>query len=174
MRLNHISIVSLIGWISLNVPRHEFFFKHNNTEYYQQSVLKISKPMKPLSQPRPDLNGIRVKHPGNAGIFLIIDGQRRLIPTWPTHQLLFRDSEVLSLIDIESIDLGQPLTEGAMLAKPKGSNATYLISNGIKRWISFKVLGLYRFKNYASVVEPVILNSIPDGAHIPEPTARGK
>lgn len=88
--------------------------------------------------PRPDLAGLRVKLPTQPQIYLIDpDGYRRWIPNPVTYNNLFRDwNNVVVDIAINEIPESSALTDGAILARADGAAPVYLISNGIKRWIT--------------------------------------
>src|SRR5205823_4989485 len=75
----------------------------------------------PRAETRPDLNGTRVRAPGQATVFLIDNGFRRAVPHVPAYEALFRDWEcIVEDIDVESIRLGDPLGEGSCLVRPVG------------------------------------------------------
>lgn len=120
-----------------------------------------------LGNPRPDLAGLRVKTPNQPQIYLIDpDGYRRWIPNPQTYNNLFRDwNGVVIDININEISESAPLTDGAILARPQGAAPVYLVSNGIKRWItSPAVMDKYYF-NWATVYQlpHVSLDFIPTG-----------
>jgi hypothetical protein len=119
--------------------------------------------------PRPDLSGLRVKSPNDPAIYLIDpDGYRRWIPNPATYNNLFRDwNGVVISIDINEIALGLNLTDGAVLARATGTAPVYLVSNGIKRWItSPSAMDKYYF-NWNTIIQipHVLIDSIPTGAN---------
>ncbi|MGW1071890.1 hypothetical protein [Streptomyces sp. NPDC002537] len=90
-----------------------------------------------LSGTRPDLNGRRLKGLGEDAVYLILDGKRRWIPNPATYDNLFRGWDgIQSVVDINSIDNGGQLSNGAFLGKSPDAPEVYLISNGEKRWIT--------------------------------------
>ncbi|PSJ26899.1 hypothetical protein B7P34_20475 [Streptosporangium nondiastaticum] len=117
----------------------------------------------------PELNGARVKGVNSPAIYLILDGKRRWIPNPATYNNLFRDwNGIQSVVDIGAIDDGGQLSDGAILAKSPSGPAVYLVSNGIKRWItSPAAMDKYYFDwNKIVNLSPVALDSIPTGASI--------
>lgn len=117
----------------------------------------------------PELNGARLKGAGSPAVHLILDGKRRWIPNPNTYNNLFRNwNGIQTVIDIGSIDDGGQLSDGAILAKSPNDPAVYLVSNGIKRWItSPAAMDKYYFDwNKIVSLSPVALNSIPTGGSI--------
>ncbi|MFI1800282.1 hypothetical protein ACH427_23425 [Streptomyces sp. NPDC020379] len=122
-----------------------------------------------LSRPHPELNGKRVKGINGPAIYLILDGKRRWIPNPDTYNNLFRGWDgIQSVVDINSIDDGGQLSDGAILGKSPNAPQVYLISNGVKRWItSPAAMDKYDFAwNKIVVLSPVAIGSIPTGANI--------
>jgi hypothetical protein len=122
-----------------------------------------------VASPRPDLAGLRVKLPNRPEIYLIDpDGYRRWIPNPETYNNLFRDwNGVVTDINIDQIALGSPLTDGAVLARAVNSAPVYIVSNGMKRWItSPAVMDKYSF-NWSRVytVPHVLVDFIPHGTN---------
>ena len=121
------------------------------------------------SGPRPDLNGLRVKLPNAPEIYLIDEGYRRWIPDPATYNNLFRDwNGIVVDIDINAIPLSMPISSGAILARGNGTAPVFLISNGVKRWItSPAAMDKYYFAwNRVYVVPVAFVNSIPNGSNI--------
>jgi hypothetical protein len=89
-------------------------------------------------EPRPDLAGVRVQSPNSAPIYLIDpDGYRRWIPDPATFDSLFRDwTGVVVDLGTNRIAEGPALDSGAFLARAPNTAPVYLISNGVKRWIT--------------------------------------
>ncbi|MFG3497743.1 hypothetical protein [Streptomyces sp. NPDC047886] len=126
----------------------------------------------PAAQPaqvRPDLNGLRLKSVNGPAVYLILDGKRRHIPNPATYDNLFRDwNGIQSVIDINSITDGGPLSDGAVLGKSPNGPEVYLISNGVMRWItSPAAMDTYHFAWGKIVnISAVALYSIPTGPSI--------
>lgn len=122
-----------------------------------------------FSTPRPDLSGLRVKMPNQPAIYLIDpEGYRRWIPDPPTYNNLFRSwGGVVVDINIDEIASSTPLSDGAILARAEGAAPVYLVSNGIKRWItSPQVMDKYNFNwDRVYVLPGVLIDSIPTGAN---------
>ncbi|MBF6044507.1 hypothetical protein GO001_04615 [Streptomyces sp. NRRL B-1677] len=117
----------------------------------------------------PELDGARLKGVNSPAVYLILDGKRRWIPNPATYNNLFRNwNGIQSVVDIGAIDDGGQLSDGAILAKSPSGPAVYLVSNGIKRWItSPAAMDKYYFDwNKIVNVSPVALNAIPTGASI--------
>jgi hypothetical protein len=122
-----------------------------------------------LCTPRPDLNGLRVKSPTEAKIYLIDGGCRRWIPNPETYNNLFRDwNGVVIDIDINEIPEAAPISEGAILSKGSNSPAVFLVDRGIKRWVtSPAAMDKYYFNwGRVYVVPQVLVDSIPTGSSI--------
>jgi len=123
-------------------------------------------------QPRPDLDGHRVKGPGDPKIYLVDRGFRRWIPDRNTFNDLFRDSsgivEDLLIFDIAE---GLPFTSGTILARGSGTSKIYLIEPNSKRWIvNPHTMDVYNFSgDRAYIIPPVVLVSISDGPDISAP-----
>ncbi|WP_030837498.1 hypothetical protein [Streptomyces hygroscopicus] len=114
----------------------------------------------------PELNGHRIKTVNSATVYLVLDGKRRAIPNQTTYFHLFRSWDgIENVIDIESIDDGGSLSDGAMLAKSPSSATVYLVSNGIKRAITSRaVFDKYAFDwDKIVTVSAVVLDAVPDG-----------
>ncbi|GAA3028639.1 hypothetical protein GCM10020000_01440 [Streptomyces olivoverticillatus] len=117
----------------------------------------------------PELNGLRVKGINGPEIYLILDGRRHWIPNPATYNNLFRDwNGIQTIVDPDSIDNGGQLSDGAFLGKSPNAPEVYLISNGVKRWItSPAAMDKYYFNwNRIKYVEPVALQAIPQGGNI--------
>jgi hypothetical protein len=118
-------------------------------------------------QPRPDLAGLRVKAPNAAPIYLIDpEGYRRWIPNPATYENLFRDwNGVVPVLDVTSVPERAALSSGAVLVRGEGTAPVYLVSNGMKRWItSPATMDKYYFAwNKIHVLPPVVVDSIRTG-----------
>ncbi|WP_413812556.1 hypothetical protein [Streptomyces sp. OE57] len=117
----------------------------------------------------PELNGYRIKTVNSAAVYLVLDGKRRGIPNEATYFNLFRSWDgIQNVIDIDSIDDGGNLSDGAMLAKSPSSATVYLVSNGVKRGItSAAVFDKYSFDwDKIVTVSAVVLDAVPNGAVI--------
>src|SRR4051794_14942050 len=69
-------------------------------------------------------------------VYLIDRGFRRYIPNVTTYENLFRDWEcIIEDIDIETIRLGDPLSDGASLVRVTGREEVYFVDEGIRRLI---------------------------------------
>ncbi|MEV4443177.1 hypothetical protein AB0K09_30070 [Streptomyces sp. NPDC049577] len=126
-------------------------------------------PSAQVLQDRPELNGMRVKPVNGPAVYLVLDGRRRWIPNPATYNNLFRDwNGIQSVIDIGSIPDGGALSDGAFLGKAPNAPEVYLISNGVKRWItSPAAMDKYYFAwNKIVNVSPVAIAAIPSGAAI--------
>jgi hypothetical protein len=123
-----------------------------------------------VSAPRPDLNGLRLGHPVTGAIYLIDEGYRRHIPNPETYNNLFRDwNDIIWDPYVNDIPELAPLSHGSILAQTNGTAPIYLISNGVKRWISSPYIMDRYYFNWGKVVvlnQPILLNSIPSGASI--------
>lgn len=118
---------------------------------------------------RPDLNGQRIKGVNDPAVYLVLDGKRRWIPNPATYNSLFRDwTGISQVIDINSIDDGGPITDGAVLARAGNAPAVYLVSNGVRRWIVSPAAFDHYWFDWTKIVSVpnVVINSVPVGANI--------
>jgi hypothetical protein len=143
------------------VPAHEIEVKTDPL------VLKMG--MAPSAVgPRKDLAGLRLKAPNAAPIYLVDpDGLLRWIPNPATYNNLFRDwNGVIISLDIPNITRGPDLTNGAVLARGAGTAPVYIVSNGIKRWItSPATMDKYYFNwNTVFQVPEVLVDFTPTGS----------
>jgi hypothetical protein len=94
------------------------------------------------------------------------DGFLRWIPNPATYNNLFRDwNGVIISTVIPDIARGAKLTDGAVLVEGTGTIPVYLVSNGLKRWItSPAVMDKYYF-NWKTVfqVPPVLADFVTTG-----------
>jgi hypothetical protein len=125
----------------------------------------------PPGTPRPDLDGLLVMLPrAKTGLYLILDGYLRGIPNPETRDKLFRadrhEHEDLNIYDIPE---GEPISNGARLARPSAEGKVYLVSNSKKRWVtSPAAMDRYQFDPRKAPVtsEPDLLLLLPDGPNI--------
>jgi hypothetical protein len=116
---------------------------------------------------RPDLAGVRMKLPNDPAIYLIDpDGYRRWIPDPETYNNMFRNWDgVIVDIDVNDIAVASQLSHGALLIKASSSAPVYLLSNGIKRWITApEVMDKYYFSwDRIYQMPPAVVDAIPRG-----------
>jgi hypothetical protein len=119
--------------------------------------------------PRPELNGRRLQQVGDSAVYLVMDGMRHFIPDADTYTNLFRSWDGISQVtDLQRISTGDQLSSGAILARAGNDNKVYLISSGVKRFItSPQVMDKYYF-NWDKVISlpTVVVSSIPSGGDI--------
>jgi hypothetical protein len=119
--------------------------------------------------PRPDLDGYRMKGPGDPKIYLVDQGYRRWIPDPATYNNLFRDwNGIVQDPLIFDVPEGLQLASGTVLAKGSGTAPVYLVEPGSKRWIaSPHNMDVYYFSwDRIYAVPPVLLSGIPNGPTI--------
>jgi len=131
---------------------------------------------------RPDLNGLIMKVPGRDPLYLILDGYKCHIPNMTTLTNLFVPNPTITPdAGLNEITTGNPITNGAVLARAIGTAGVYLISAppappnatickmGI---VSTHIFERYQF-NSAKIVEVplVVLEGIPTGPNVAPPTA---
>ena len=119
-------------------------------------------------EPRPDLNGLRIKSPNRPEIFLVDRGYRRMVPTPNTYNDLFKSWEQIAIIiDIDEIPEAVPLPDGAILAKG-GRDPIYLIDRDVKRQIMTPgAIERYHFNlERVYVVPRILLENIRTGPSI--------
>jgi hypothetical protein len=91
--------------------------------------------------------GRRVRTPGTAAIYLVMEGKRRHVPDPETYFNLFDSwADVEDTHDADDLPLGDPLGRGARLVQAGVPGRVYLDSNDVFRWItSPDVFNRYRF-----------------------------
>ncbi len=102
------------------------------------------------------------------------DGSRRWIPNYETYKNLFGEWEegknVQEVVDIEAIDRGTDISDGAILVRDESLDPTpvYLIDNGKKRWVkSMAVMDKFHFVLQNSIPIPhIVLDYIQSGPQI--------
>lgn len=126
---------------------------------------------------RTDLNGLKVRFPFDAGVYMIDLGIRRLIPSRAVYDELFSTWEnIIADIDIDEIQSGDSIPETAFLFRCIDSPNVYLLDgvepNQVKRHIvSPDVMDRYEF-SWARVHRfNVRVRDLkyPDGAPIKNP-----
>jgi hypothetical protein len=118
--------------------------------------------------PRNDLNGLRVKVPGDPKIYLVDMGQKRWIPNPTVYNNLFRNWDgVREEIAVTSIDTGPDIPTDAMLFICRDSGKVFLLDmqNGqfVKRWVTSPAAMDKYYFNWDKIVK---LN-FPEGATCP-------
>jgi hypothetical protein len=99
-----------------------------------------------LTPPGPELHGRRLQAPGDAAVYLVLDGQRHRIPDETAYANLFRDRSGIGAFDLSAIPEGAPLSSYARLARSADEPAIYLMTNDHKHWITGpEAMDYYRF-----------------------------
>jgi hypothetical protein len=125
-----------------------------------------------VGAPRPDLNGYRLKAPGNPKVYLVDQGYRRWIPDPTTYNNLFRDwNGIVQDPLIFDVPEGLQLASGTVLARGSGTAPVYLVEPGSKRWIvDPHTMDVYYFSwDRIYAIPPVLLAGIPNGPNISAP-----
>jgi len=126
---------------------------------------------------RTDLNGLRVRLPGSAPIYLIDLGKRRHIPNPYVYNQIFSTWDgVVDDIDVDEIQIGDPIPETAILFKCADSPKVFLLDgippNQTKRHVvAPAVMDRYKF-DWAKVHvwnAPSASIGYPDGPPIKNP-----
>lgn len=114
----------------------------------------------------PELNGLRIKAVGSSDVYLVLDGERHLIPSSVTYNALFRSTDGVRLVlTTANIADGGPLTAYAYLARSTDDTTVYLVSNGLKREITSRALDAYGFNTGAvRTTYPSVLAALPTAA----------
>jgi hypothetical protein len=88
----------------------------------------------PRPAPRPEFNGIRVKHPENPTIYLVDQGYKRAIPDALTYNGLFRDWKgIVTDLDLDNVPMGPNLSAKNILVRCSNDETAYLIDGDMKR-----------------------------------------
>lgn len=116
---------------------------------------------------RPDLNGSRVRRPGQTDVYLIDEGRKRRIPNRATYDNLFRDWNGIREMDISEIEDGLPIPDWAVLVRASGAAEVWLIDGPVKRHVTTSaVMDKYHFRRPASSVDPASVDRMPTGPPI--------
>ncbi len=117
------------------------------------------------SKPFPEYNGFRIKKPGDPRIWLVDRGQKRHIPNPTTFNNLFRNWSYREVLDVDAIQTGSPISDGAVLGRATGEPAVFLIDQGIKRHIvSPATMDKYNFNwNRVYTLPRLVIDSMPTG-----------
>jgi hypothetical protein len=121
-----------------------------------------------IAEPRPDLAGQRFVAPGSPKIYLVDpQGYLRYIPNPTTYNNLFRNWNGVLTFDIVNIAQGPAISNGAILARGSGESPVYLITNGVKDWITTPAAMDKYYFNWATVcvVPDVLVDFIPNGTN---------
>lgn len=126
---------------------------------------------------RNDLNGLRIKLPGQTAIYLMDLGKKRHIPNMQVYKELFLpDQKIVEDINIDDIPTSTPIPETTILFKVAESPKVFLLDNvppnQVKRHItSMDVIERYKFNWDHIHVWDVPLNALryPDGVPIQNP-----
>ncbi|MDZ4871056.1 MAG: hypothetical protein CLLPBCKN_000444 [Chroococcidiopsis cubana SAG 39.79] len=120
--------------------------------------------------PRPQLNGRLIRlNEDSPPIYLVDEGRKRHVPNPQTFDNLFRDWDRLDNVpDLNEIDDGTAISNGAILARAINTAPVYLIDNGVKRHIaSPETMDKYYFSwEEIRGVDQIMLDNIPSGAQI--------
>jgi hypothetical protein len=140
----------------------------DNSQDVRLALSKLASRGAPDPAPAPELNGYLLKHPEKPEIYLILNGQRRLIPNVETVNGLFvTNRTVHEDFHIELITKGDDIAAGATLVKGDGADPWYLLAGGkVKMWIrDAKTFAQYQFRAVSTVAQ-ILINSIPDGPDV--------
>lgn len=120
---------------------------------------------------RNDLNGLRIKKPGDPKVYLIDRGRRRHIPDRATYDSLFRGwGGIIEDINLPGITPGPAIPKGAVLVKSAKKPQVYLVDGKTKRHVSTRGrMDKYHFRWPAGSkkqIPQIILDALPTGPKI--------
>jgi hypothetical protein len=147
------------------------------TWYAKCLLLKTLKKIIMPTELRKDLNGLRLRLPGSAPVYLVDLGKRRHIPNPQVYNELFSTWDgIINDIDVDEITIGDPIPLTAILFKCTDSPKVFLLDgiapSQVKRHIvSPDVMDRYKFNWQRIHVWNVPLSAIgyPDGPPITNP-----
>jgi hypothetical protein len=91
-------------------------------------------------QPRPLLNGVRIKWSGSYAVYLVDGGLRRLIPDQETYDNIFQSWGGIRCfhwsVAIARVCAGEPIASGSMVVGVVGRPDIYLLDGAVKRRIT--------------------------------------
>ncbi|MBB5867040.1 hypothetical protein F4553_000419 [Allocatelliglobosispora scoriae] len=115
---------------------------------------------------RTDLNGKRLRAPGDKAVYLVFDGKKSHVKNQEIYLRLFPDdwAGIEDTPEVAEIDEGQVI-EDAYLAQSDAEDKTYFVANGWKRYISnADVFSRYGFvKDKARPTAQADLDALPEG-----------
>ena len=102
-----------------------------------------------------EFEGKRISKLGDTAIFLILDGQRHLVPNPTTANNLFGPTDTVDeVLDLDTVPPGDQLTNGAILASAHNDPKVYFVSNNCKRHVvSSAAMSKYGFDGVIRDVE---------------------
>lgn len=116
-----------------------------------------------------DLDGTRLRRPGEPQVWLMIDGQRRLVENGAVYDALFNEiTHLRDEPDLEALPEGPTLNEGTCLARPYGSLSIYLVTgypSPTRHHVeTYETLVDFRFdESKVWNVPPIVLETVPLG-----------
>jgi hypothetical protein len=121
-------------------------------------------------EPRNDLNGLLLQLAGEAEVYLVINGFRRLVPNMDTFYNVFVRSAKITPFDISQVSLGPQLSHGTSLVNGESADV-YLVSTGVKMLIpSMDIFNRYQFNTSTIKKLPqVVIDAIPNGPNLEGP-----
>ncbi|MFE0024940.1 hypothetical protein [Amycolatopsis sp. NPDC059021] len=113
-------------------------------------------------------DGYRVKAADDPAVYLVLCGTRRWIPGPATYDNIFADWNGIATTNVNNIPRGGDLSDGAALGKGPNTDATFLISNGLKMWISSPAtFDKYHFDwSKIRIVDQGWLDGVPSGCSL--------
>jgi hypothetical protein len=129
---------------------------------------------------RPDLDGLRLQQPGTPDVWLMFHGRRHRVASTAVYDALW--SEVSGLVvhhDVESIALGEELSEGCCLVRADGTVFIHLltaIDGEIRRCFIPNYESLVDFGFDEAKVRDVpglLLQAVPAGRDLTSAASRG-
>ncbi len=113
------------------------------------------------------VNGTCIRTNETAAVYLMENGKRRWVPNPATYDNLFRNWDSikdLPAVEVDGLPVGDPLSDGAILARAGSDHAIYLVSNGEKRHITGTETSPRNLDlNKTVSVKPEVMNLIETG-----------
>ncbi|GJD48529.1 hypothetical protein OPKNFCMD_1251 [Methylobacterium crusticola] len=84
-----------------------------------------------MQDPRPDLDGQRVRTANAPEIWLVYGGRRHHVTTYEVYESLFGEADHIVDVETATIPVGPALGPGSGLIRAAGSDAIYLLARGV-------------------------------------------
>jgi hypothetical protein len=151
------------------------------TAQAQSNATQVANDLQAFSEPppRPELNGLMIKQPGDDRIYLVDTGYKRhLVPQ--NFDLLFIPSPQIQNWDVANVPTGSPLLpDSALIQASDMKPGVYLVTTAappasgqlVKRGIvSAEIFRRYQFDgSKIKLVPPIVVTGLPTGPDMPPP-----
>ena len=116
---------------------------------------------------RTDLDGLRMRKPGDDAVYLIDEGKKRYVP-YEAYITLFKNWEYIHLdINIDNIETGDPIDQNAWLWKCNDNPKVYLMDGKPGSYKKRHIKNTKVFKRFHFSWENVQRYNVPHDTYAP-------